>query len=85
MSAYSIFKEVNKTQSFRVDYPYYGLFGTAEVSVVNDYEKVFECKLRNGQTVRLTKIGSKWFDVLQNEETALSSVIGSSIDDHYKK
>lgn len=85
MSAYSIFKEFNRTNSFKVDYPYYGLFGTAEVSVVNDYEKEFECKLRNGQTVHLKKVGSKWFDMVLNEETALSNVIGSSIDDYFKK
>lgn len=85
MSAYTIIKEIGKTCSFRVDYPYYGLFGTAEVSVVSDSEKVFECKLKNRQTVRLKKVGSKWFDTLLNEETALSNVIGTSIDDYYKK
>jgi len=85
MSAYSIFKEFNKTNSFKVDYPYYGLFGTAEVCVVNDPEKLFECKLKNGKTICLKKLGNKWLDTLLNEETSLSSVIGSSIDDYYKK
>jgi len=85
MSAYSFFKEGKKINSFKVDYPYYGLFGSAEVSVVNDYEKVFECKLKNGKTVCLKKVGERWLDIVLNEETSLSCVIGSSIDDHLKK
>jgi hypothetical protein len=71
---------------FKVDYPYYGLFGTAEVTMENTEEvRVYKCRLRNGETVVLQKVHQKWIDTILQTETPLSHVIGNSIDDFLKK
>ncbi len=77
--------ERTKKSSFKVDYPYYGLFVTSEVTLVNAGGDCFyECKLRNGKIVILKKVHQKWLDTFISEETALSNIIGSSIDDYLK-
>ena len=72
---------------FRIDYPYFGLFGTADVTPVDsDSEVLYKCRLLNGTIVLLKKMlqPKKWIDANLNSETPLSSVIGSSIDDFLK-
>lgn len=66
---------------FKVDYPYYGLFASAEVTAVLNQEQVYECRLRNGHTLRLQKVEKRWIDTGLNHETPLASIIGTSIDD----
>jgi hypothetical protein len=77
----------NKLQ-FKVDYPYYGLFGSAQVTTVgSNSENVFKCTLLNGNIIFLKKSmpARKWIDVHQNLETPLSAIIGTSIDDFLKQ
>ncbi len=77
-----------QTNRFSVSYPYYGLFGTADVKVVQaEGDPLFECKLVNGAIVLLKKLGNtrKWIDAQLNRETPLSSVIGMYIDDFIKE
>lgn len=77
---------LNKDQ-FRVDYPYFGLFGTAEVTPVQEQdETIYKCRLLNGTTVFLKKLfqSKKWIDASINAETPLSTTIGLSIDDFLK-
>ena len=86
---HSFFKllDTKPKDQFRIDYPYYGLFGTADVTMLNgaSEEKVYQCKLRNGKTVLLKKVHQKWIDTTSEEETPLSHVIGNSIDEFLKK
>ncbi|HEX2607145.1 MAG TPA: hypothetical protein VHK91_07185 [Flavisolibacter sp.] len=76
-----------KTNHFTVDYPYYGLFGTAEVNLLYEAgERLFECRLINGAVVCLKKLSAKkWIDTQHNSETPLSAVIGTYIDDFLKE
>lgn len=72
---------------FSISYPYYGLFGTADVKLLQAEENaLFECKLVNGAVVLLKKLSStkKWIDAQLNTETPLSSVLGMYIDDFIK-
>jgi len=72
---------------FSISYPYYGLFGTADVKLVQaEEEPLFECKLINGAIVLLKKLGNtrKWIDAQLNRETPLSSILGLYIDDFIK-
>ena len=72
---------------FKIDYPYYGLFGSAEVTELNENgETIYKCKLLNGSNIFLKRLlgHKKWIDANLNRETALSSVIGISIDDFLK-
>jgi len=86
MNAFYDLLESRHKSSFKVDYPYYGLFGSAEVTRINvQDEDVFQCKLRNGKTIVLKKVNKKWLDTFQNEETPLSNIIGTSIEEHLKK
>ncbi|HEU4634438.1 MAG TPA: hypothetical protein VFS22_10655 [Flavisolibacter sp.] len=73
---------------FSVSYPYYGLFGTADVRLLQtEDEPLFECKLVNGAIILLKKLDNtrKWIDAQLNRETPLSSVIGMYIDDFIKE
>lgn len=82
------FPEARNKNQFKIDYPYYGLFGTADVTPVKEEnEVVYKCKLLNGSIVFLKKLlqPSKWVDANLNLETPLASVIGTSIDDFLKK
>lgn len=74
-------------EQFQIDYPYYGLFGSAIITpVIEAGETVYKCKLLNGTTMFLKKLfqTKKWIDAGLNEETPLSSTIGPSIDDFLK-
>lgn len=71
---------------FRIDYPYYGLFGSADITPVNNgAELIFKCKLLNGTVIFLRKMAqAKWIDASLNRTTPLSDIIGRSIDDFIK-
>jgi len=83
----AIYPQYSQDQKFRIDYPYYGLFGSADIKPLKESnELIFECKLLNGTILYLKKLmqQQKWIDMSQNNETALSSIIGNSIDDFLK-
>lgn len=71
------------TRQFRVEYPYYGLFGSARITAFRqETETIFECLLLNGDVLLLKKqSASSWIDAQLNHSTPLASVIGTSIDD----
>lgn len=74
---------INRGQ-FKIDYPYYGLFGSADITELNENgETIYRCKLLNGSIIFLKKLLNprKWVDANLNTETPLSSIIGVSIDD----
>jgi hypothetical protein len=73
-----------KINQFKIDYPYYGLFGTADVTPIDsNSETLYSCKLLNGTILLVKKLlqQRKWVDASLNMETPLSSVIGMYIDD----
>ena len=77
----------NHRGQFKVDYPYYGLFGSADITPINaEDEVVYKCKLLNGSIIFLKKLlqPKKWVDANLNSETPLSVVIGRYIDDFLK-
>ena len=81
------FSPTSEKSHFRVHYPYYGLFGSADVTAVDsNSELTFKCKLLNGSVVILKKLlqTKKWIDMALNKETPLSSVLGNSIEDFLK-
>jgi hypothetical protein len=72
---------------FKIDYPYYGLFGSAVITpIYQKDEVVYRCKLLNGSIVFLKKLfqSEKWIDTVSNAETPLAAIIGLSIDDFLK-
>lgn len=74
-------------KEFKIDYPYYGLFGSAVITPVHSADDVvYRCKLLNGTTIFLKKLlqTKKWIDAALNAETPLSTIIGLSIDDFLK-
>ncbi len=84
MSEVLFYSELKNKRQFKIDYPYYGLFGSAEITpVTNDIEVIYKCKLLNGSIIFLKKLQQfgKWVDVTLNIETPLSVVIGVYIDD----
>lgn len=78
--------ETRTRNQFKIDYPYYGLFGSADVTTINNNSEVlYRCKLLNGTVIHLKKVMTrKWIDATTNSETPLSIVIGTSIDDFLK-
>ena len=81
------FNESMTKGQFKIDYPYYGLFGSADITLVgNENEIVYKCKLLNGSIIFLKKLiqPKKWIDASLDSETPLSAVIGTSIDDFLK-
>ena len=79
---------VQSTNQFSISYPYYGLFGTADVKLLKSAEELlFECKLVNGSVVLIKKMGQsrKWIDAQLERETPLSSVLGMYIEDFIKE
>ena len=77
---------VNKNQ-FKIDYPYYGLFGSALITPINEADDIlYRCKLLNGTTILIKKLfqSKKWVDTALNTETPQSKIIGLSIDDFLK-
>lgn len=80
----SFYSEALSKDQFKIDYPYYGLFGSAVITPVCEAnETIYECKLLNGTTIFLKKLlqTRKWIDTGVNAETPLSAIIGLSIDD----
>jgi hypothetical protein len=78
---------VNNQDQFKVDYPYYGLFGSAVITPMYEKDEViYKCRLLNGTTVFLKKLfqSKRWIDTLLNSETPLAATIGISIDDFLK-
>jgi len=78
------FQEFRNKNQFRIDYPYYGLFGSAVIKTIrNEQEVMYQCTLLNGSIVLLKKQdqGKKWIDCDVNRETPLSSIIGLAIED----
>jgi hypothetical protein len=81
------FNEARNKNQFRIDYPYYGLFGSANITTINnESEVIYKCQLLNGTIIFLKKLAQarKWIDANLNIETPLSTVIGMSIDDFLK-
>ena len=79
-----LFNEAGLRNQFRIDYPYYGLFGTADITAEkSENGTIFRCRLLNGSILLLKKLVQqrKWVDTSINAETPLSSIIGSSIED----
>ncbi|HEU0064038.1 MAG TPA: hypothetical protein VFQ58_03370, partial [Flavisolibacter sp.] len=64
--------KTTQENSFRVNYPYLGLFGTADITLISDStELICSCKLLNGNIIRLKKnsISKKWIDTTIDKET----------------
>ena len=83
----SFYNDALHRDQFKIDYPYYGLFGSADITpIYNENEIIYKCKLLNGSTIFLKKIiqTKKWIDTSLNAETPLSAIIGLSIDDFLK-
>jgi hypothetical protein len=77
---------INKDQ-FKIEYPYYGLFGSALITPINEADEIiYRCRLLNGTTIFIKKLfqTKKWIDTGLNTETPLSNIIGLSIDDFLK-
>ena len=84
MNRLLFYKEYSNHNQFRIDYPYFGLFGSADITATDDQnELIYECKLLNGSILCLKKIlgVNRWIDKACNEETPLSATIGNAIDD----
>lgn len=87
MKGTSFFEETISTDQFKIDYPYYGLFGSAVITPIsNNSDVIYRCRLLNGTTIFLKKLfqSKKWIDTALDAETPLSNVIGLSIDDFLK-
>ena len=81
------YSDTSNKDQFKIDYPYYGLFGSALITPLQEADEVvYQCKLLNGTTVVLKKLfqTKKWIDAVQNAETPLSAIIGLSIEDFLK-
>lgn len=84
MKEVSFYNDTSNKDQFRIDYPYYGLFGSAIITPIQEAEEiVYRCKLLNGTTIFLKKLfqTKRWIDTGLNSETPLSTIIGLSIDD----
>lgn len=87
MKETSFYSDALNRDQFRIDYPYYGLFGSALITPMHEAdETVYRCRLLNGTTILLKKLfqTKKWIDAALNAETPLSAIIGLSIDDFLK-
>jgi hypothetical protein len=87
MKETSFYTDALNLDQFRIDYPYYGLFGSAVITPMHEADEVvYRCKLLNGTTILLKKLfqSAKWIDAGLNAETPLSKIIGLSIDDFLK-
>ncbi len=83
-----LFQGSRSRNQFRIDYPYYGLFGSAQITPVEGKDEVlYQCRLLNGSIILLKKLpgAKKWIDAELDQETPLSAIIGRSIEDFLKK
>ena len=82
----SFYNDAVSLDQFKIDYPYYGLFGSAMITRQYEADEViYKCRLLNGTTILLKKLlQTKWIDAALNDETPLSKIIGLSIDDFLK-
>ena len=82
----SFYNDAVNLGQFKIDYPYYGLFGSALITPQCEADEViYKCRLLNGTTILLKKLlQTKWVDAALNAETPLSKIIGLSIDDFLK-
>ena len=88
MGELSLYHRYRSQDHFKINYPYYGLFGTADVTTVSEEDEIiFHCRLLNGTILYLKKLlhQKKWIDLNMNTETPLAAVIGNSIDDFFKE
>jgi hypothetical protein len=88
MGEFTFYRDFNRGDQFKIDYPYYGLFGTADITaIVQNEEVIYKCRLLNGSEVLLKKTTGvkKWIDAALNRETPLSNVIGIAIDEFLMK
>ena len=68
---------------FRIDYPYYGLFRSADVKIIEaEGDVIYQCEILNGSEVWLKKASSRWLDAQSGAETPLARLIGIYIDDY---
>jgi hypothetical protein len=87
MKETSFYNEALNRDQFKIDYPYYGLFGSAVITPMNEADEViYRCKLLNGTSILVKKLfqSTKWIDAGLNVETPLSKIIGLSIEDFLK-
>lgn len=87
MKDISLYRDALDDNQFRIDYPYYGLFGSAVITPMCDEEGIiYRCRLLNGNTIFLKKNfqTKKWIDAGLHAETPLSATIGLEIDDFLK-
>ena len=87
MKETSFYNDASSKDQFKIDYPYYGLFGSAVITPLYEAgEVVYRCRLLNGTTIFLKKLfqTKKWIDTGLNTDTPLSTTIGLSIDDFLK-
>ena len=80
-------REYRNKGQFKIDYPYYGLFGSADITAIETEQDVtYRCRLLNGMILTLQKQVQprKWIDLTLNRETPLSYIIGIAIDDFLK-
>ena len=88
MGSFLSYAQTGNNQQFSISYPYYGLFGTAEVKLVENHgDALFECKLINGAVILLKKLGNtkQWIDAQLNTQTPFSAIIGLYIDDFMRE
>jgi hypothetical protein len=84
MKEVSFYSDTSNKNQFKIDYPYYGLFGSAFITPLPEAEEViYRCRLLNGTTIFLKRLfqTKEWIDISLNVETPLSKIIGLSIDD----
>jgi hypothetical protein len=87
MKETSFHRNVVAEDQFKIDYPYYGLFGSAIITpVYEEDEPTYRCRLLNGSTILLKKLfqTKKWIDAALNAETPLAAILGISIEDFLK-
>ena len=81
-------RESRNRDQFKIDYPYYGLFGSADITAVRlEQEVMYRCRLLNGSILTLKKQvqPGKWIDLNLNRETPLSYIIGIAIEDFLQR
>jgi len=70
---------------FRIDYPYYGLFRSADIKIIEaEGDVIYQCEILNGSEVWLKKASSsqRWLEAQSGAETPLARLLGIYIDDY---